>query len=334
MGSAAAARPPIAPVPLQPPTLGERIALWSWGAAQLARHGKPQAAFVHEGGLGDVLMLNQVLRELRQRGDRRNLWVLSNFPALLAANPDCDHALPITHRAERLLRRLRVAVQDLNYARHDFATDRDAAPSRHVLAEMARLAGVTGEIELRPHYPLSESARGQGAGFADAVCIQATTANARYPIRTKEWGPENFTAVSRRLAAAGVRLVQLGLAADPALAGAEDWRGKLSLEEIAAALSHARLFVGLVGGLMHLARAVDCPAVIVYGGREQPWQSGYSANVNLTRSPACSPCWLWSRCEHRFVCLAEISPEEVSDAATARLGQPRGPLPVDRAVLA
>ncbi len=79
-------------------------------------------------------------------------------------------------------------------------------------------------------------------------------------------------------------------------------------------LRNCDLFVGLVGFLMHLARAVECPGVIVYGGRETPETTGYSCNVNLKSSPECSPCWYYSRCDFERKCLTEISVAEVVEA--------------------
>ena len=56
-----------------------------------------------------------------------------------------------------------------------------------------------------------------------------------------------------------VDFIQLGSATDPALQHVNDLRGATSIREAAAILNHARLYVGTVGFLMHLARAVECP---------------------------------------------------------------------------
>ena len=73
--------------------------------------------------------------------------------------------------------------------------------------------------------------------------------------------------------------IQIGSTADPPLQRVRDLRGATGIREAAAILYHARLYVGTVGFLMHLARAVECPSVIVFGGREAPWQSGYVCNI-------------------------------------------------------
>jgi hypothetical protein len=51
--------------------------------------------------------------------------------------------------------------------------------------------------------------------------------------------------------------------------------------------------------------------VIVLGGREAPWQSGYPENLNLYTEVPCAPCWLWNRCDYERKCLTAIEPGEV-----------------------
>jgi ADP-heptose:LPS heptosyltransferase len=121
---------------------------------------------------------------------------------------------------------------------------------------------------------------------ARQVVIQSSGLIARYPIRNKNWYAEGYQGVVSALRDR-YDFVQVGSAGDPLLDGALDLRGKTSLRETAAVLAGSLAFVGQVGFLMHLARAVDCRSVIVYGGRETPAQSGTPCNENLySRSPA------------------------------------------------
>ena len=138
----------------------------------------------------------------------------------------------------------------------------------------------------------------------------------------KEWGEERFQEL-HRLLQAETPTVQLGLKTDAELGATVDLRGRTSIRQAAAVLSEAGVFVGLASGLMHLARAVACPSVIVYGGREDPAISGYGVNANLTETPPCSPCWLRSRCDFGRVCLSEISVSRVLDAVKVQLQKDR-----------
>jgi ADP-heptose:LPS heptosyltransferase len=81
-------------------------------------------------------------------------------------------------------------------------------------------------------------------------------------------------------------------------------------------LANASFFVGQVGFLMHLTRAVDTRSVIIYGGREKAWQSGYPCNENIETNPNCSPCWQNNHCDYDRICLNEITVQDVKAAIT------------------
>jgi ADP-heptose:LPS heptosyltransferase len=70
---------------------------------------------------------------------------------------------------------------------------------------------------------------------------------------------------------------------------------------------------------MHVANGLDVPAVIVYGGRETPSNSGYRENINLYAKTACSPCWLHDShgdvCPYDMECMKRITAAEVVAAS-------------------
>ncbi len=62
---------------------------------------------------------------------------------------------------------------------------------------------------------------------------------------------------------------------------------------------------------MPLARAVQAPTVVIYGGYVLPEQTGYADQVNLWARPECSPCIaLAQNCPH-LKCMVEITPLRV-----------------------
>src|SRR5205085_71704 len=128
-------------------------------------------------------------------------------------------------------------------------------------------------------------------------------------------------------------IVQLGGTSDRVLDGVVDLRGKTSPRQAAAILAASQLFVGLATGLVHIARAVECRSVVIYGGREDPTKSGYSANENVYWNGPCAPCWLRNDCNYGRVCMTEILPDAVIAAALRQLGRYGAPLTVDRAVI-
>lgn len=273
-------------------------------------------------GPGDDLMLSTVLHELRQRGERR-LGVLTRFPELFTHSPDVEVVRPMRHDHLSLIARTGVRVDHAVYLAGQREPDIDVAPPRHILAEMCRTSGITGQIALRPYVYLSEAEQATASAYRvkPYIVMQSSRRASTVPLGTKEWKPEHFDAVARGLAR-HCRVVQIGQPGEPALAAAEDWRGQTTLRESAVLLAGAAGFVGLVGFLMHLARAVDCPAVIVAGGREHPRQSGYLAFTNLYSAVPCAPCWRRNSCVAEHRCMTEITPAAVIAAVERLLAAP------------
>ena len=91
-------------------------------------------------------------------------------------------------------------------------------------------------------------------------------------------------------------------------------------------MANSLVFIGLEGFLMHLARAVNCRSVIIYGGRIKPSQIGYVANKNLYSPVECSPCWLRNPCDHNRKCMDMITVEQVIVASAEQIGKFGAPL--------
>lgn len=270
------------------------------------------------------MLCTAVLHELRQRGQER-LWMESDLPALFLRNPDLDVVIPYGRRVRRLVQIAGGRTVFPDYAVYDETRDRSVPPDRHIISCMCRHL-LTGPVNLRPYLYLDEEERA-AAGFAEgAVVIQSSALAAAIPMANKDWGVQRMQEVARLLARHH-RVIQIGAGGDPLLQEAEDRRG-LPLRGSAAVLSRAACFVGMVGFGMHLARAVECRAVIVFGGREAPWQSGYTANENLYSEVECAPCWQWNRCDHERKCLTAIQPVDVVDAVARQLERAGLPLPV------
>ncbi|MBI4623784.1 MAG: glycosyltransferase family 9 protein [Verrucomicrobia bacterium] len=311
--------------------IADQLRLWTWGVHQVFRLGRPEVAFAFLGGLGDELLCTAPLVEWL---DRRAgpIWVRTRCPELFAGFPAQTRILPDDARYHRLALRLRRPFRYLAYSRYDSEHDRDQPPSRHVIAEMCHRAGLTGEVRLRPHWRIADRESAIAQRWQGHLAIQTSTLTAHVPMPNKQWLAARWQAVVDRFAST-IQFVQLGSRDDPPLRGVADLRGRTSLRETAAVLYHARAFVGLVGFLMHLARAVDCPATIVYGGRETPALTGYSCNINVTCTPACSPCWQRAHCDYNRICMTEISTDMVTTAIERLLARPRNPLRVDTASL-
>lgn len=292
--------------------------VWSSKVA-LAAGGLPDIALWFNGGIGDDVMCTAVARELKRRGTKK-IWQLTSYPELFAGNSDV-RAVPADFRLRRLCGLFGTPCVELKYPE---------PPAKHLIATLCEAVGINGEVELRPYVALTEAERCAGKVVKrPQIAIQSASIGARFPMRNKLWPQERFQFVVNALKDQ-FDFVLLGSLSDPDLPGALDLRGRTTIRETAAILSASRLFVGLVSGLMHLARAVECRSVIVYGGREHPSQSGYSANENLYWTGACAPCWQRDVCDYARICMSEIQPEQVIAAVRCQAELYGTPLAVDR----
>jgi hypothetical protein len=311
---APSALPPWIPTPARLSGL-----VWSAGVA-LRAGGLPSIGLFFNGGLGDDIMCSAVARELRKRGTRK-IWQLTSCPEVFAGNEDVI-AVPADFRLRRLCGLFGVPCLELEYPH---------PPPRHLIATLCAAAGVRGEVDLRPYVVVTDAEkRGGKVVPRSQVAIQSSSLSARFPMRNKQWPHERFQAVVDALKE-HFDFVQLGSSSDPALESAADFRGRTTVRETAGILAASQVFVGLVSGLMHLARGVDCRSVIVYGGREHPAQSGYAANINLYWDGPCSPCWQRDACDYDRQCLKDITPEAVVAAVRRQADQDGTPLSVERA---
>lgn len=302
-------------------------------AALVARNGWPDAVIYHGHAPGDDMLCTAVLHELRLRGSTR-LWVMTNHPSLFANNPDVHAIVPHTPGLPQLGARLGWRIHNTLYGVYDPTDDRDlVTPGRHIIESMCREAQVRGTICLRPYLFLTPEERLAGKMVERQIVVQSSGMNASYPMLTKQWRPERYNAVVGALRAS-FNFVQIGSATDPPLEGVTDLRGRTTIRESAAILAESLVYVGNVGFLMHLARAVECRSVIIYGGREKPSQSGYSCNENLFEAIPCAPCWLRNRCPYNVECMNQISANQVISAIQQQVARFGESLHVDTVVIA
>ena len=205
---------------------------------------------------------------------------------------------------------------DLYYS-HDY--ERNPALKVHMLTLMAKKAGLD-SIDLKPviKFDLDRSAVFPDKG---KIRIGIHSLGKESAPGVKDYTPDRWNDVIRLIKASNDRVsfVQLGASTDPLLQGVTyNLRGMTSIQGSVSVLAQLDLFVGQVGFLMHAARAVDCPAVIVFGGSEKAYQSGYPENINIESSPECSPCWI-KDCQYDIKCMKEINPEYVAEKILERL---------------
>ncbi|MBL8124430.1 MAG: glycosyltransferase family 9 protein [Blastocatellia bacterium] len=117
---------------------------------------------------------------------------------------------------------------------------------------------------------------------------------------TKQWPAENFARVSEYLAARGIKRVAIAAKHERAvldrLAAASRVPvltfDDLTLPEITALASKAKLFIGNDSGIAHIAAAVNTPSVVIFGSSNRDhWRPWTDAPNEIVFHPLeCQPC--------------------------------------------
>ncbi len=196
--------------------------------------------------------------------------------------------------------------------------DQDVIPEKHIVLKMADSIGLKGRVKNKPVFYMDRQEQAAGKIFPRQIVIVTSTSGAKVPMRNKEWITERYQKVVDSFVP-DYQFIQLGSGNDEPLDHVLDLRGKTSLRESAAILKNAHLLITHVGFMMHLARAVDCRAVIIYGGREKPEQSGYSCFENICSQVECAPCWLHNSCCFEKKCMTMITAKTVEQAVAEQL---------------
>lgn len=154
--------------------------------------------------------------------------------------------------------------------------------------------------------------------------LVALHAGSRSPAR--RWPAAYFAALADDLAQhVGAQIILTGGAGEENIVRqvqehmatrAIDLAGKTSLGGLAALISQLDLFVSNDTGVAHLAVAVDCPSITLFGPAEyRRWAHlDQERHPTLRNAVACSPCSYWE-CPIDHRCLRGLSPERVSTIA-------------------
>ena len=163
--------------------------------------------------------------------------------------------------------------------------------------------------------------------LADPVVVIAPGGgtNPGMDLPEKRWLADRFAALADRLhAELGATIVLLGGLADRELcrqvqlamqAPAVDLSGSAPLAERGALLQRSRLYVGNDSGPTHLAVAVDCPVVALFGPTSPELYGPYNARARVVRRELpCSPCFVHGHfppCPNNHLCMRDLSVDTV-----------------------
>jgi hypothetical protein len=197
----------------------------------------------------------------------------------------------------------------------------------HILYWVLSRMGLTGPVDVSPHISLTAEERKFGE-FARGKIVVKVGGNEFY----KSILPETMARVVEMFRGE-YEFLQIGVPADGAIPGANQLF-HLDLRQMAAVLANARLFVGSIGGMMHLARAVGCPAVIAISGESEKFDA-YPSHEFVFSSTPCRHCienCLWcdvqkllpNECpSEKYKCIRGVRPDDIAAAIRKKLSQPR-----------
>jgi ADP-heptose:LPS heptosyltransferase len=195
-------------------------------------------------------------------------------------------------------------------------------PSLHSVEQQLALIGWTGvPVTDRPSsrlavtedslLSLSEKLRAAGFdGFSAGKSFVVIHPSAAFD--TKQWATENFARVAEELTARGLAPIAIVSPKDgeviEALAKQSSVRviglSELTLPEVTALASRARLFVGNDSGIAHIAAAAGAPCLVIFGSSNvvhwRPWAT--QPNEVVREEMPCQPC-------HGYFCAEFEKPE-------------------------
>jgi ADP-heptose:LPS heptosyltransferase len=106
--------------------------------------------------------------------------------------------------------------------------------------------------------------------------------------------------------------------------------GKTSLKQLAALLEKASLIITIDTGTLHLASAVHCPTVAIFGPTS-PYRYGPigTKNIVIHSNISCFPCNEVKKCKLDYLCIKQIPSEKVIKAAMLFLDEKEQPFLFD-----
>lgn len=158
----------------------------------------------------------------------------------------------------------------------------------------------------------------------------------------KKWPKEKFAALAGELSGTygDVKIFITGSAGERTLGeeikklagngNIHNLAGETTLRELGALLEKTDLIITNDSGTMHVAAAVNCPVVAIFGPTN-PYRYGPvgTKNIVVHSKLDCFPCKNRRKCRKNFLCLEKISVDQVMKAAMLILDEKEQPLLFD-----
>lgn len=210
------------------------------------------------------------------------------------------------------------------------AADRNRYESEDILRIAEPLGVSTGDATLSYVIAEEEMRRAQSLladrGIADGVPYAVISPGAGWP--GKQWPVDRWARVADELHLMGLSVVLAGTRAELPLcrhvqrlmrSAAVQAAGETTLEELAAIMAGARIWLGSDSGGLHLAAAVGTATVSLFGPTSPAkWAPRGSGHRHLRAVDGCPSCVPWhprANCPEGGACMLKISIDSVRAAA-------------------
>lgn len=287
--------------------------------------------------VGDTLLLISALRYLYE-ATKKKILIATNYKEL---TQNCEYIDVLDGFSEDTLTKANyqmllnhgiapIFISATNFV-HSGNSYRPIWGARHILVNVCEKVGISGKIELAPKIFLSNEEKKRGRFFEKSQIAIVSSGNQPYKaipfdlaqsVIHKLFGKYNF--------------VQIGSMSDPPLDGAIDKREEGGIRGAASILYNSDLFIGGIGGLMHVARAADCRSIIAFSAAEPTYLENYVCNVNVfAPDPKCNLCGINERfpylinCQNNYSCIKGIDVNEIVSAVSVQMSKLNHPLEVE-----
>jgi len=198
--------------------------------------------------MGDVLMIEPIIRELKYKYPYSEIYVNTACPTPLA-HVDNIHELrmDLTYKYPRTFFD-KIIMLDFAY---------ENTPMRHVIDSYAEQSGVVLDVgeERIPRYSSKLKWTGKDSKRL-AVCSEGSWTS-------RTWNLKKWQAFLRKLKERGYEITEVGT--NNYMGVGENKINSISLHDTAKIIANSEMFLGFDGGLMHIAQAVGTPVFIIFG---------------------------------------------------------------------
>lgn len=207
--------------------------------------------------------------------------------------------------------------------------------SERILKFLKPYFGTTGEVHL--YFPLSNVEREKTDNMLKFLKIKRSDIliilNSGANFLPKRWKKERFAEVAKALIKNfNAKIMIIGTKQERKLAeevknliGNKEvfnMAGRTTVSELASLIERADLMITNDTGPMHIASAVNCPVVAIFGPGN-PYRYGPIGTKNYVvhAEIECFPCRLEAKCKKDFICMDKVSVNQVLKSATLILDE-------------